>query len=1115
MIFGTNPSRRGLSVLIALGAVRSLSAGELALPAAEPAKVAEASNQGETAIKGFRLSPGFKAELVAAEPHLANPVAFSFDEQGRILVAETFRLHAGVTDIRGHMTWLDEDLASRTPDDRLAMMKRQEGAKFPEYEKFSDRVKLLWDTNGDGKMDKSSVFAEGFNHALDGIGAGVLAHQGEVFFTELPNLWKLIDKNGDGVADERTSLSYGYGVRVGFLGHDLHGLVMGPDGRLYFTIGDRGANVKQDGRTIGNPDAGSVFRCNLDGSELEEFATGLRNPQELAFDAYGNLFTGDNNSDGGDRARIVNLVEGGDSGWRVGFQFLERPNARGPWNSEKMWHPQWDGQAAFLIPPILNLSDGPSGFAYYPGTGLPSKYDEHFFLVDFHGGRTSGIHSFAFKPKGAGFELVDAEKFLWDVLPTDVAFGPEPGLYFSDWVQGWGMTGKGRVYRVFPESGFDAAAAAQVKKELAADFRERSADGLVRLLGHADLRLRQKAQFELARRGAAGEATLVRLLRRQNSGTLPKVHAVWGLGQIARAVGGGPRERAINALIPRLKDADEHVRAQAANVLGDLKAGSARQSLLDTMIDPSPRVRMHAAIALGKVGGAAAVPFLVAMLRSNADADPYLRHAAVYALARIGDFDGLRRASNDASAAVRMGALLAMRRLGRAEIAHFLNDSDPKIVVEAARAINDVPISGAMQELAALEQTLTANPAGKAPELQRRVVNANYRFGTKQTALALARLAGNEDLPEGIRAEALNDLANWETPSGRDAVTGLWRPAVGARQAKDAVEAVDASLGKLLASGPPAVRGAAAKFAAAKSVSSAGEPLVALAKDGNAEASARVEALRALVALKDARLESVVEAAREDASEAVRKEALRAQAALKPAGMLPQLEAVLKSGTVGEQQAALTTLGGLNEPGVDAWFASATERLVAGQIAPEIRLDLVEAAGKRTSPAIKEMLTKYEGAGSGDPLAPFRATLAGGNVEEGRKVFLEKAEASCVRCHKAGGEGGEVGPDLTGIGTRHNREYLLEAIVVPNKQIAQGFESLLVAKKDGSAFAGVVKSENATELVLNSPEDGLVTIPKSEIASREKGLSAMPESLATVLTKREIRDLLEFLASLK
>ncbi len=423
--------------------------------------IAPASSEGEQAIRTFRVAAGLKVELFAAEPLLANPVAFCTDEQGRFYVAETFRLGAGVTDTRGHMNWLDDDLACRTVADRVAMYQKFLGEEFEAYKVEHERVRQVVDRDHDGKADAATVFADGFNDPAAGIGAGLLARKGEVWYTCIPWLWKLRDATGSGKASERTLLHQGYGVHVGFLGHDLHGLRMGPDGMLYFSIGDRGFNVTtREGKTLVAIESGSVLRCNPDGTELEVFATGLRNPQELIFDQFGNLFTCDNNSDSGDRARWVHVVEGGDSGWRIGYQFIEEPISRGPWNEERLWDPKTAPRAAYLVPPVANISDGPSGLTYDPGVSLlPERYKDHFFLVDFRGASgQSGIRSFALKPRGASFELVDSQQFVWSTLATDADFGPDGALYFTDWVEGWGKTGKGRLYRVLdPARKHDAA----------------------------------------------------------------------------------------------------------------------------------------------------------------------------------------------------------------------------------------------------------------------------------------------------------------------------------------------------------------------------------------------------------------------------------------------------------------------------------------------------------------------------------------------------------------------------------------------------------------------------------------------------------------------------------
>src|SRR5262249_25286804 len=150
----------------------------------------------------------------------------------------------GVSDIRGLGAWLNDDLACRTVADRVAMMRKHLESKVGSWAVEHDRVRLIEDTAGAGKADRATVFADGFNRLEDGLGAGLLARRGAGWFTCIPSLWKLEDTKGTGKADIRQELQTGYGVRVGFIGHDLHGPVMGPDGRIYFSIGDRALHVE-------------------------------------------------------------------------------------------------------------------------------------------------------------------------------------------------------------------------------------------------------------------------------------------------------------------------------------------------------------------------------------------------------------------------------------------------------------------------------------------------------------------------------------------------------------------------------------------------------------------------------------------------------------------------------------------------------------------------------------------------------------------------------------------------------------------------------------------------------------------------------------------------------
>lgn len=1101
--------------------------------------IAAASAEGERAIGAFLPADGFAVELIAAEPLLANPVAFYVDHQGRFYVAETFRHHKGVSDMRGHRSWLVDDLAARTVEDRLIAMKKNLGNDFQTYSVEHDRVRYLVDEDGDGKMDRAEVFADGFNDALAGIGAGLLVDRGEVYFTCIPELWKLRDADGDGVSDSREVLSSGYGVHIGFLGHDLHGLRKGPDGRLYFSIGDRGVHIKTfDGHVVDEPDTGAVFRCFPDGTGLEIVHTGLRNPQELAFDNHGNLFTGDNNSDGGDQARWVWIVDGGDSGWRIGYQWVTAPNSRGVWNAEKMWHPYHAGQPAHIVPPLDNIGAGPSGLTFYPGTGLPDRYADTFFMCDFRGAANiSLIHAVRMAPKGAAFEVVSKEEFMKGMLATDADFGMNGGLYASDWTEGWDQPKKGRIYRIFAPGTEGDPSIAETKALLAEGMTARSVKALTSLLGHADQRVRFEAQWALADRGAEGRKALLRAAQ-NGSHPLARLHSVWGLWQ--RALAGEPAPE----LIALLEDDDREVRAQAAKVLGDVREAAAAAPLAAALNAQAPRLRFHFAVALGRLPrdpSGAARDALLTMLRTNADEDAYLRHAGVMGLLGQTTTDELSGLAADPSPAVRVAAVLALRRLDNPDVASFLQDADAFVRSEAARAIHDEGIGAAMAALAAMDP---AAAGADNASFARRVLNARFRLGGSEYTQALAEYAASE-APDHLRAESLGHLALWTAPPALDRVTGAWRP-MAAGDASAVRTAAAPVIARLTADESAAVAQAAAELAGAYSMTEAADALFAAVENAGRTGEVRAAALRALAALGDKRTRAAVAIGRESGASVLRAEALSALSTIDPPAAVKALAAAADAGPLEERQSALAALGAMEHRAAHAALAQWMDRLLQGEAEPAIQLDILEAAKAAGTGELADRVAAYGGAADpDDPLAPYRWALEGGDPGEGMKVFFDEAAVSCQRCHVVEGRGGgEVGPELTHIAAGKDRAYLLAAIADPNRDIAQGYENVVLNLTNGTTVLGRLLSETADAIELEvtlleedpfaDPGDALphstvdvtaegavpgspaplprVTVNKADIAQRTKGLSSMPQGLADLLTPRQLRDLVAYLA---
>jgi quinoprotein glucose dehydrogenase len=1096
-----------------------------------------ASDEGRARIADFDVAEGLQVGLFAAEPMFAHPVCLYVANDGAVYVGETFRHHAGVTDIREHWDWLDDDLASDTVEDRVALLRKWEGEAFDDYATEHDRITVLRDTDGDHVADVATVYADGFNTHATGIGAGLLEHDGEVYYACIPDLWRLRDTDGDDVADERDALSSGYGVHIGFLGHDMHGLALGHDGRLYFSVGDRGLHVQTGDGVLDWPDTGSVLRCDLDGSNLEVVHTGLRNPQELAFDDHGNLFTCDNNGDGGDQARWINIVWGADSGWREGYQYLDD---MGPWKAERLWEPHFEGQAAYILPPIANFSSGPSGLTFNPGTALGPEWKSHFFLCDFLGDSSqSGVLAFESIPKGASFELGEVKRPLWGVLATDAAFGPDGALYVSDWVEGWNRSGKGRVYRLFDPAMTGDVVVRATRDLLTADLSAFEPNALVELLMHPDRRVRLRAQFELVSRGDEGRWALRDASRAKyfaepgpsSASLLANLHGVWGLGMLGRR-----GTDVVQDLVRIAGHPEAEVRTQVMIQLGELvqpfvpfgfgkswEHQTMPRVLRAGLSDHDPRVTFAAAIAAGKLRFPESVEPLLDLVREFGARDPTMRHAAVMGLLGCATGDDLLTMESDESADVRMAALLIMRRTQDADIARFLQDEDPLLVFEAARAIHDVPIQdGATSALASM---LTARePDDEAPESEnpwpqnemfaRRVIDANFRLGSEWSARALARLSQLRAGDDARRIEALELLAGWNEPSNTHRIVGDWRPRPDPTFTELSSIVADIEAGGI-AEASEDVLVAYARLVGAQGAAEMWPKMLPWVHDPDRGSELRIAALEAMESLGSTILHDVLERTLQDPDADLRAASLGVLERLNPADALPRVPAALKSGGLLEQRVALGILGRATDPIAVDLLAQTLDQEALGIFPAELALDLVLAAEAKGSSALTGRLARRATTRDRDAeITPFLDSLFGGDAEAGAEVF-KRTTLSCQRCHATWSDGmRRVGPSLQGVGTRLARLHIAEAIITPNLRTSPGYSGMNLFLHDGRVLSGRVLEETEEHIRLQDSAGKLHTVVRGEIETRRTGLSAMPEGLAASITREEMRDLVQYLAEL-
>jgi putative membrane-bound dehydrogenase-like protein len=1006
----------------------------------------------------------------SGELNVPDPVAVTTDERGRVYVAATTRRKVADLDIREHSMWIANDVSLTSVEEKEAFLKRElapgklrlprGGLKdhnkdgsidWKDLTVHSERIYQLRDTDGDGTADKMTTFAEAFNSVVTGIAAGILYHDGWVYVTVAPDLVRLRDTNDDGVADEREIVAHGFGMHIAYAGHDMHGPRIGPDGRIYWSIGDKGVNVtSKEGVKWYYPHEGCVMRCEPDGSGFEVFAHGLRNVQEIAFDDFGNIFGVDNDADlPGEKERLVYITERSDSGWRCGHQYQKEKSR---WMLEGLWKPAHATQPLFITPPLQNYSNGPAGFAHEPGTALGASLRGHFILDQFPSGKMT---AFQLAPSGASFVMTNERVIHSGIMGIGLAFANNGGLLIADWVGGYPLDELGHIWLADDPSAQNSPERQETAKLLTNPNQSHPSH-----LSHPDQRVRLQAQFALVKKGDF--KTLEAIAADKKANQLARIHAIWGLGQ-------GLRSKQVEAasLTKLLTDADPEILTQTAKTLGD---GTTRiPELVSLLTHPASRVRFHAAIALGKLQDPAAKSKLLELAKKEQN-DPFMRHAIVTGLAGCADAKVLVKDKS-------LCNLLALARQRSPKVAEFLT----KFPDEAERAIHDD--AGIPEALPAL-----------TTRLSRRGLNACLRLGIAEPLIQAALK------PSALQSEALDLLLVFTNPPRLDRIDGHAHENA-PRDAKAFAALVQSRLDSLLDLTDGALKAKAVELLMQLQLRVEPAVLQGIVADAKARSSLRAGALKMLASTGD--FGPSLDLALDKKSPAeLHREALKQLFAHQPERAIAAAATASKEADTTTKQLALSLLASSKD---DTVITEWLDLLAQNKAPAAIQLDILEAAATRES--LKPKLASLQ--------TNNTELLEGGDTTRGRDLVTNHLGANCIACHTVEAkEGSQVGPNLKTIGSTKDRKYLLESLLNPLAQVAPGYGLITLTLKDGKNISAVLDHEDAKQIRLKLPDGKLQTVLLDQIASRTPPISVMPPMLG-ILTKSEIRDVVAYLASLK
>jgi putative membrane-bound dehydrogenase-like protein len=992
----------------------------------------------------FTLADGFEIEVVAKAPLIERPIVADFDEAGRLYVADS----------SGSNDKVEKQLADRP-----------------------HRIIRLEDTDGDGRFDRRTVFADQLMFP-----EGTMWFRGALYVAAPPSIWKFTDTDNDGVADRREE--WFKGMTLTGCANDLHGPYRGPDGWIYWC---KGAFAKQTHQVAGKPfvtRASHIFRARPDGSGLEPVMTGgMDNPVDVVFTADGERIcsaTFLQQPAGGRRDGLFHAVYGGVYGKQ---------------------HDVLDGhvRTGELMPVMAHLGPAaPCGLVCFRGKSFGEEFENNLFAALFNLHKITR-HQLSYQ--GAALQSRD-EDFLSavspDFHPTDVIEDADGSLLILDtggWYKLCCPTSQlhkpdvlGAIYRVRKKG----AAAVADPRGASIAWSTLANDALARLLGDARPSVRDRAIETLAGRGNAAIEALRKALDRNNDVEMRR-NALWTLTRID-----APAAR--TTVHDAFKDDDSTVRHVAAHSVAISRDTTALSQLLELSREDRPELQRAAAEALGRLGDATAVPSLLAASRTG---DRVLDHSIIYALVELGDPIATAAALHAGTPAARKNALIALDQmeggqLPAAEALAALKSNDAELKKAALWVVAQHPEWG--DQLVPLLADQLATPSTDDLAARTQVFSRLAEHPAVQQLLAST--ARNPAAVKAVRLFALRAMA----------AARLKNPGAGWADALRAI--LDETETELLTAAAEAVRAQPDKLRDGLSGA-----LLGAASRRELPPPARVALLDAVrgpnVDLQPQQLQMLRELLAPDVDARLRGSAARllGSARLNADAQRSLLENIRTAGPF-----ELSKLLGAFDNCQDAAIGLSLVDVLAH--APG--LSSLGAGGLRSHlgkfpPAV---LTKAEplfASLGADPqrqrarLDELAVQLSAGDVRRGHSVF-HSPKAGCVTCHAMGYVGGTVGPDLTRIGQIRTERDLLEAIVFPSASFVRSYEPTLITTKSGDIYNGNVREDSGDTLLLAIGAGTEVRVARTDIAEMQPGMaSLMPQGFDQILTPGELADLVAFL----